>query len=112
MPRSTTRRLAQQRPPRCFDAATGDLHCLMLPNAYDSPAAVHKLPVLTLVPSNVGVELREPPVCVVLGEGPVQRASVPEAPVHEDRQPGACEGHVGTPRESSVLLAKPQASGM
>lgn len=80
----------------------------MLPDAYDSPALVHKLLVLSSVPRDVRVKLGRPPWPVVLRLGPVLGATMPEAAIHEDRQTNPGEDDVRSADNSRVVRPKPE----
>src|SRR5689334_8696904 len=81
---SRPRRLAHQTSPHSLNPVTRDLDWLMLPDAYDGPASVHKLLILPPVPRDVGLKLGGPPCGVVLGKGAVCGAAMPEAAIDED----------------------------
>jgi hypothetical protein len=81
-----------------------------LPNRDDPPACRFELSGLPNVPLHVGGELRLPELSICLGHRWLaERASVPEAPVDEDRNPSSGIGDVGT---AGGLLPMKSVSGI
>ena len=66
----------------------------VLPDPQDPPPGGTQCGVSVTVPGTVQVDLPAPPFGVRLRRHVVVRAAVPEAPVDEDREPGAGEGDV------------------
>jgi len=66
----------------------------MLPNPQNEPACRLELRVMQPVPRHVGFELDPPPIRVGLWQSRVLRTRMPEAPVHEDRDPFLREDEV------------------
>ena len=78
-----------------FDDTSGGLvDVLMLPDPYDTPSELAQSFVRVPIALLVDPYLFAPPFDIALGLGPVDRATVPEATVHEDREVRAGEDDV------------------
>lgn len=85
-------------PPDRLETGAGRARVLVLPDAHHQPAGVAQPRVGVGVPCLHAVQLPPPPFAVVGREVQVARATVPEAPVHEDRHLGPGESDVdGSP---------------
>lgn len=79
---------------------------LVLPDAHDGPASLDERAINQTVSRNVALELRLPVLRVGPGVGRVLGAPMPEAPVDEDRDPGAREYDIGPHAPSREIDAK------
>lgn len=70
---------------------------LVLPDSHHRPARLGQATVSISIPSTIGLDLVPPEFGVVLGPGPVQRASMPETAVDEDGKALAGEDDVRHP---------------
>jgi hypothetical protein len=66
----------------------------VFPHSEDRPTFVDQQVVSVAVAKDVELQLRAPPISVRSRPRAVLWAAVPEAAVHEDRYPHACEGNV------------------
>lgn len=82
----------------------------MLPDVYRQPPLLHELSILAVITLGVLVELRTPPVAIVLWQGAVFGTSVPEAPVDEDSDTPSSEHDVRRPGKISSVQPEPNAS--
>jgi hypothetical protein len=82
------------------NSSRGDVNRLVLPNAHHSPARRHQGAVVTSIPLDIALELCLPIRLVLRGRCTVLGAAVPEAPIHEHREPLTSEDHVGATPES------------
>jgi hypothetical protein len=69
---------------------------LVLPDSDDEPPPFPEAAISIRVTSSVGRYLRLPPIPMLLRPCPMLWATVPEAPVHEDSDPGLGEDHIHT----------------
>lgn len=81
----------------------------MLPDVNDSPPEILELCVLAAIAGNILVELRSPPLGVVLRRRAVVWAAVPEAPIYEYRDPRPRQRDVGGPWKGSEVNPVTQA---
>jgi len=81
----------------------------MLPDVNDSPPEILELCVLAAIAGNILVELRSPPLGVVLRRRAVVWAAVPEAPIYEYGDPPPRQRDVGGPWKGSEVNPVPQA---
>jgi hypothetical protein len=74
----------------------------MLPESQNLPPRGSKRALGATIPSYVAFKLRAPELRIRDGCGVMLRASVPEAPVDEHRQPSRREDYVGTSWDTGV----------
>src|SRR4051812_3963740 len=67
-----------------LDPVRGGVGVLVLPNAHDLPTGLAQPSVSLSVPRDVALDLRAPPLGVVLRPCPVERTPMPKTPVDED----------------------------
>jgi hypothetical protein len=82
-------------------------HCdgvFVLPHAKDTPSLRRQRGIDRSVAAHVSFEFRKPVIRVGPRRRSMLRAPVPEATVDEDREPGACEDHIGT--NGSIMEAE------
>jgi hypothetical protein len=91
------RHVAARTPYRRLDPVGGLSRVLVLPDSHDRPSRVDETPVRVSIPGGVPVELALPPRGVRPRQRRVLRASMPEAPVYEYRDPLSREDDVGPP---------------
>ena len=84
----------------------------MLPDMHDNPPDIPKLSVLAAISGNILVELRSPPLGVVLRRRAVVWAAVPEAPIYEYGDPRPRQRDVGGPWKGSEVNPVPQAESV
>lgn len=77
-----------------FNDVRGALGRFVLPEVEDGPAELLQLAVLPGVPGPVVGQLLPPPLAIVLRQGAVFGARMPEATVHEDSDVGPGEDDV------------------
>src|SRR4051794_18228817 len=82
----------------------------MLPDVNREPAEVLQVLVLPSVSGYVFIELRRPPLPVVLGGGAVGGATMPEAAVNEYGYPRSRERDVRSPGECANLNPKTKSA--
>src|SRR5581483_6293017 len=81
----------------------------------DLPVSRLQAPVRIAVPGDVGFKLACPPLRVRLWSRAMTRATVPEAPVHKDRDAGAREDDVGAAmhaRDDRAVDSVPQSQAV
>ena len=74
----------------------------MSPDPQDAPAGLAEKMAGQAVARGIAPNLAFPIFCMGLGHAAVPGAAVPEAAIHEDRQPCFAEAEVWTPREQLV----------
>jgi len=80
----------------------------MLPDMHDNPPEIPKLSVFAAIPGNILVELRSPPLGVVLRRRAVVWTAVPEAPIYEYGDPRPRQRDIGGPWKGSDVNPVPQ----
>ena len=91
------------------DRIGGALRRLVLPDPNDGPTLRFESCVRIGVAAPVALDLRPPPLGVLLRPGAVLGAPVPEAPVDEDRNPKPGKGDVGAAPEVRQGIVDPKA---
>lgn len=89
------------RPEHCSDLCGCGPRILVLPEPEHSPSLCLQQSRRVRIALSVGLELRSPPVCVVLRRNRMGGATVPEATVDEDGHLGAWECDVDGPSGTS-----------
>jgi hypothetical protein len=85
----------------------------VLPDPSDGPAVPGEPIVSRSVPLDVAAELRHPVVLIALRDHLMLRTAVPEAAIHEDRNPSLCEDdvrahlHIAGPDKEVLSEAQP-----
>src|SRR5262249_25659457 len=90
-------------PPLSLDEIRGYRNALVFPDVDGCPTQGDQRPILLAVTLDVAVQLHLPPVAVVARHHCVLRAPVPEAAVHEHRQPGPRERNVRPARQTGEV---------
>ena len=99
-------------PPELFDLVGCKIRVIMLPDVDREPAQFLELAIDPAVALDIAVEFLPPPVAVCLRHGPVLRALVPEATIHEHGDLRRTEYQVRCSRQTPQIRPVTQPSGM
>ena len=98
--------------PELFDLVGCEVRVLVLPDVDRDPAQFLEVTIDPAVALDIAVEFLPPPVAVCLRHGPVLRALVPEAAIHEHGDLRRTEYQVRCSRQAPQIRPVPQPSGM